>query len=171
MKEYASKSELIGEIRKTAEAYIGEFQEIAEADKGLRLEENERTPYENLAYQLGWMALIKGWEQGEAAGEKVEMPAPGVKWNQLGPLHQRFYAAYAGSGLAELSVSFRNAVDELCVWLDSLDEEVLLKPDGRKWASSPANWPVSAWVHINTVAPFKSFRAKIRRWKKLRAAA
>lgn len=34
-------------------------------------------------------------------------------------------------------------------------------------ASTPSNWPVWKWVHINTVAPFKSFRSKIRKWKRL----
>ncbi|MDU5101023.1 MAG: ClbS/DfsB family four-helix bundle protein, partial [Clostridium butyricum] len=26
------------------------------------------------------------------------------------------------------------------------------------------------WIHINTVAPFKSFRTKIRKWKKIQQA-
>lgn len=47
----------------------------------------------------------------------------------------------------------------------------LHQPGGRKWTqSTPANWPVWKWVHINTVALFKSFRSRIRKRKKLRAA-
>lgn len=44
----------------------------------------------------------------------------------------------------------------------------LFQQGGRKWSSStPSNWPIWKWIHINTVAPFKSFRTKIRKWKKL----
>lgn len=36
-----------------------------------------------------------------------------------------------------------------------------------EWASStPSKWRVWKWIHINIVAPFKSFRTKIRKWKK-----
>ena len=37
----------------------------------------------------------------------------------------------------------------------------------QAWASStPSAWPVATWVHINTVAPFTSFRTRIRAWKR-----
>ncbi|KWZ73162.1 hypothetical protein HMPREF3198_01521 [Winkia neuii] len=35
----------------------------------------------------------------------------------------------------------------------------------------PSAWPVWKWVHINTVAPFTTFRTKIRKWKKLAACS
>nr|WP_283777497.1 ClbS/DfsB family four-helix bundle protein [Paenibacillus sp. J2TS4] len=39
----------------------------------------------------------------------------------------------------------------------------------KKWAAStPANWSIWKWIHINTVAPFKTFRTKIRKWKRIR---
>jgi len=57
------------------------------------------------------------------------------------------------------------------IFIKEFDDEELFKPGGRKWAASTtSNWPVWKWVHINTVAPFKSFRSKIRKWKKLRTA-
>lgn len=171
MQEYANKEAFIAEIRKTAAAFIKEYEDISEADKDLRLEENERTPYENLAYQLGWMALIQKWEQEEKDGKTVEMPAPGIKWNQMGPLHERFYADYKQSSLEEMTVMFNKAVDTTCKWIENSPNDALFQPGGRKWAQSTAsNWPVWKWVHINTVAPFKSFRTKVRKWKKLCAA-
>ena len=39
-------------------------------------------------------------------------------------------------------------------WINDLSEAELFQPEQRKW------------VHINTVAPFTSFRTKIRKWKK-----
>lgn len=171
MQEYTSKEAFITEIKKRADLFIKEFESIEEEDKDLRLEEGERTPFENLAYQLGWLALIQDWEKTENSGEIVAMPAPGIKWNQMGPLHEQFYADQQGKSLEEMRTLFNNAIETTCQWLDSLEDEELFNPGGRKWAqSTSSNWPVWKWVHINTVAPFKSFRTKIRKWKKLRAA-
>lgn len=171
MQEYSSKAAFIAEIQKTAGLYIAEFSAINEEDKDLRLEKDEKTPYENLSYQLGWMALIRRWDGDEQAGKEVVMPAPGVKWNQMAPLHQQFYTAHQGEALSALIPQFNAAVQDLCAWLDAFTDEDLFQPGGRKWAASTSSgWPVWKWVHINTVAPFKSFRSKIRKWKKLRAA-
>lgn len=48
-------------------------------------------------------------------------------------------------------------MDALAEWVDGFSDDELFEPGGRKW------------VHTNTVAPFKSFLSKIRKWKKLRS--
>ena len=171
MIEYAGKQQLIDSIKTSASLYIKEFDVIDESEKDLRMEEGERTPYENIAYQLGWMNLIQQWEKEEQEGRIPEMPAPGVKWNKLGQLHQQFYASYRSCSMQEMKVLFSKKVEELCVWLDSFEASALFQPGGRKWAqSTSSNWPVWKWIYINTVAPFKTFRTKIRKWKRLKSA-
>ena len=64
---------------------------------------------------------------------------------------------------------------ELCLlytsaMIDSLSEEELFKPHMRKWAdeaTKTAVWEVYKFIHVNTVAPFGTFRTKIRKWKKV----
>jgi hypothetical protein len=90
MQEYNDKGTLIAEIRKTAELFIKEFDEVTEADKSIRYDDVDRTPQEIIAYQLGWMGLIRGWDQDESDGKDVITPAPGYKWNQMGELYQNF---------------------------------------------------------------------------------
>lgn len=44
-----------------------------------------------------------------------------------------------------------------------------VEPHGRRWADNAtktAVWPVYKFIHVNTVAPFGTFRTKIRKWKK-----
>lgn len=171
MREYAGKDALIAEIEKTADLFIGEYKDVAEADKDIRFDGADRTPQEIIAYQLGWMDLIRGWDRDELEGKEVATPAPGYKWNRLGELYQGFYDNHRDKSLGELREAFTAAVASLIEWLDGFSDEELFKPGGRKWAASTAsNWPIWKWVHINTVAPFKTFRGKIRKWKKLRAA-
>lgn len=170
MQEYASKEAFVAEIKRTADLFIKEFEAITEDQTDLRLEEVDRTPAEMLAYQLGWLNCLRQWEADELAGKPCIMPAPGYKWNQLGNLYQDFYRQYTSYSLNELQQLFQEAVHNQIEWLNGLSDTELFSPAGRKWAAStPSNWPIWKWIHINTVAPFKSFRTKIRKWKKLQA--
>ncbi len=171
MQEYSSKNALIDEIKKTANLFIGEFEDVSDADKDTRYQELDRTPQEIIAYQLGWMGLLRSWDSKEHEGKAVITPEPGYKWNQLGALYQSFYDKYRDKSLTQLQQLFVDAVDSFIEWLNDFSDEELFKPGGRNWAASTSsNWPVWKWVHINTVAPFKSFRTKIRKWKKIHAA-
>ena len=170
MQEYTSKEALIEEIQKTASQFIGEFDNVADEDSDLRLEGVDRTPREMIAYQLGWMGLIRGWDRDELAGKEVITPAPGYKWNQMGAVYEGFYATYNTKSLSELKQLYQEAVSNLIDWLQDFSADELFQPGGRKWAqSTPSNWPIWKWVHNNTAAPFKTCRSKIRKWKKLRA--
>ena len=59
MRTYNNKEELKAEINKAFEKYISEFDDIPEALKDKRVEEVDRTPAENLAYQVGWTTLVE----------------------------------------------------------------------------------------------------------------
>ena len=120
-----------------------------------------------LAYQLGWMDLLLGWERDEQAGCEVVTPAPGYRWNRLGDLYSTFYERWHDASLPQLQEAFRGRVDGVVALVASLSREELFDSGQRAWASStPSAWPVAKWVHINTVALFTSFRTKIRAWKR-----
>jgi hypothetical protein len=128
MQEYKSKEELIEEIKKTAEAFIGEFDSIGDADGCVHVEGVERAPCEMIAYPLGWMSLLRGWDEKELAGEEFQMPAPGIKWNQTGLLTQRFNEKYQEYPLHRLQIMFADEVDALTkCFLAFSDDEVFKK--------------------------------------------
>ena len=166
MQGYESKKALIAEIEKTAALFIDEFLDVKENDKNKFIDGVDRTPAQMIAYQLGWLDLIMGWDKAEAEGKPVVTPCEGYKWNNLGALYQSFYDRFSAYSLAELRDLFKEQVTVFIQWVDGFTEEEVFTPGSRKWASStPSNWPVWKWVHINSVAPFKSFRTKIRKWK------
>lgn len=84
MRAYTSKEELKDEIKKTYTKFIAEFDNIPEEMKDLRAEDVDRTPAENLAYQVGWTMLVLKWEQDEKNGLEAKTPSEQFKWNQLG---------------------------------------------------------------------------------------
>lgn len=55
MRTYENKDEFKTEINKAFEKYISEFDNVPETLKDKRV---DRTPAENLAYQLGWTSLV-----------------------------------------------------------------------------------------------------------------
>ena len=169
MRTYQNKEELKAEIAKSFEKYISEFDGIPEDLKDKRIEGADRTPAENLAYQVGWTTLILKWEEDEKNGLPVHTPSDTFKWNQLGGLYQWFTDTYAHLSLKELKDRLRKNIDAIYTMIDSLSEEELFKPHMRKWAdeaTKTAVWEVYKFIHVNTVAPFGTFRTKIRKWKK-----
>lgn len=167
MRTYTSKDELITEIKQRYQKYIAEFNDIPEALRNKRIDEVDKTPSENLSYQLGWVSLLLDWDAKEKVGVKVQTPAEGYKWNDLGDLYQSFYQTYGEESLNTQIVQLNKKVSELCMWVETLNDEALFEPEQRQWATKKAKWPIYKWVHINSVAPFINFRTKIRKWKKL----
>lgn len=170
MKVYTSKIELKNEIEKAYTKYISEFDDIPEDKKDIRSEEVDRTPAENLAYQIGWTTLVLKWENDERNGLEVKTPSEQFKWNQLGNLYNWFTEIYASLSLKELKARLDNNINKLYKMIDSMSDDELFKPHQRKWADEAtkiAVWEVYKFIHINTVAPFGTFRTKIRKWKKL----
>ncbi|MEO3946386.1 ClbS/DfsB family four-helix bundle protein [Gorillibacterium sp. CAU 1737] len=164
--EYSSKKELLEAIHEQYRLLDAEFEGIDNEQKDLQVPEVDKTPAEIISYQLGWLALVQGWDADEQAGSPVVMPAPGFKWNQLGALTQSFTERYAAFSLDELRAQFREAEQRWCEWIDTLSEDELFRQGHRQWTGTKENWPMARWIHINSVAPFKNFRAKLRKWKK-----
>lgn len=88
MKEYTSKVELTNAIKTPYKKYIDEFENISEDFKDKRFEEVDRTPAENLTYQVGWTTLLLKWEKDEKAGLEVHTPSENFKWNNLTELYR-----------------------------------------------------------------------------------
>ncbi|MCQ9627197.1 ClbS/DfsB family four-helix bundle protein [Cetobacterium somerae] len=170
MKVYESKEDLKKEINKAYEKYILEFLDIPEKLKDKKNNDIDRTPAENLAYQIGWTTLLLKWEKDSKLGLEVKTPSDKFKWNQLGELYQWFTKEYSHLSLMELKTILNKNIENIYKMIDSMSEDELFKPHQRKWADAATKtvvWEVYKFIHINTVAPFGTFRTKIRKWKKL----
>ncbi len=170
MKTYTSKNELKNAIKQSYAKYIAEFDDIAEDRKDTAYEGVDRTPAENLAYQVGWTRLLLQWETDEKNGVEPHTPSEQFKWNELGRLYQWFTDTYASHSLTELTAMLESNINDIYQMIDSMTDDELFQPHMRTWAdksTKTAVWAVYKFIHINTVAPFTSFRTKIRKWKKL----
>ncbi|WP_347217461.1 ClbS/DfsB family four-helix bundle protein [Chryseobacterium sp.] len=170
MIQYKDKTDLIDTIKKNYLLYDHEFDDIKEEEKNLLKSGVDKTPSQNISYQIGWTHLLLQWEADEKKGIEVKTPTPDYKWNNLKGLYQSFYEQYGSYSLAEQKELLQKQVNEIIEWIEKLDDKILFESEQRKWATTPAKWPVWKWIHINTVAPFSNFRTQIRKWKKETAA-
>ena len=122
--------------------YLAEFADIPEAAKHARMADGGKTPSEHLAYQLGWVAALLNWKRREQAGEAVQTPAPGYKWNALGDLNQHYYHTYGALTLARQQTVLRGKVAALYAWINDLSDNEPFLPAQRQWATTAAQWPL-----------------------------
>lgn len=168
MPSYESGTELIDAIIRQGNKFISEFGDIPDQYwDTLQPDVDDRTPRQMLAYQLGWMNLLLEWEHAEEQGHVAAMPAEGYAWNQLGKLYESFYATWQDAAPQQMIDTFHEQVNHICWMVTSFSQQELFEVGQRQWASSTqSSWPVWKWIHINTVAPFTTFRTKIRHWKR-----
>lgn len=152
-----SREDLLVRLRDAAAKLDVEFDDFADPRAA---DGSGVSPADRLGYQIGWGRCLLGWEEAEAAGRPVEMPAVGYSWNALGALAESFYAQYRGWSVGELRGEFAGVVEEIAGWVGSLSEDELFLKGQRVWAGE--KWAVVKWVQVNTIAPYTSARTKIR---------
>lgn len=159
-----TKDELLSNLKAAYEKLDKEFDVIDSDNERKHGIEGNVSCCDILAYQIGWGRLLTGWEKTELRGKKPEMPASGFKWNQLGELAKTFYTEQSKKSLQQLRKEFSQLHKELADWIDSLSEKELFQPAQRQWIGD--KWAMVKWIQINTIAPYKSARTKVRRWKR-----
>jgi hypothetical protein len=159
-----TKKELISSLNQAYKKLDDEFETISKKMERLQHIQGNISCCDIVAYQIGWAKLLLNWEEQELNGKNPEMPAKDFKWNQLGELAKSFYARESCKSLSKLRKELKSAVQDLNTWIDSLTECELFQLHQRKWTGD--KWAMVKWIQINTIAPYRSARTKVRRWKK-----
>ena len=165
--KYNNKSELIETIKNNANLFIKEYSDIEETSMNKIDEEIEYSPFQMLAFCIGWMDLVLSWEDEEQRGIQKTTLATEWKWNDLDWLYQSFYNKYNSYSFNELVNIFNQKVENIIELINNLSDEELFKEGKRNWAKTNGKvFSVCRLIHLNTIANFKNFRGKIRKWKK-----
>lgn len=122
--------------------------------------DTEMSVHDLVAYLVGWCELVLKWQEGRAAGEPVDFPETGYKWNELGRLAQKFYADYADLAYPVLLDRFAAAKDCILAIVDQTENADLY---GRPWYEA---YTFGRMIQFNTSSPFDNARKRLRRWKK-----
>lgn len=165
--KYNSKLELIETIKNNAKLFIKEYYDIEETPMKNIDEDIEYSPFQMLALCIGWMDLVFAWEDGEQKGVQKTSLATEWKWNDLDWLYQSFYDKYNNYFLKDLIDDFNQKVDSIIQLVNNLSDIELFETGKRNWAKTNGKeFSVCRLIHLNTIANFKNFKGKIRKWKK-----
>lgn len=118
-----------------------------------------------VAYLVGWNELVLKWLDRDAAGEPVDFPETGFKWNELGRLAQKFYRDYEGIPFPQLIERLTEAKDRIVAAIETNSNEELY---GRPWYGK---WTKGRMIQFNTSSPYDNARARLRKWLKAQAAS
>lgn len=165
--KYNSKLELIETIKNNAKLFIKEYYNIEETSMKNIDEDIEYSPFQMLALCIGWMDLVLAWEDEEQKGVQKTSLVTEWKWNDLDWLYQSFYDKYNNYFLKDLIDDFDQKVDSIIQLVNNLSDIELFETGKRNWAkTNDKEFSVCRLIHLNTIANFKNFKGKVRKWKK-----
>lgn len=116
------------------------------------------SPNDIIAYHIGWGKLLIGWYEAGIAGVMPQMPGDGFdKWDYKGLAHYFFKMYHYDDGDEQLAV-FDQIVETIISFVEKEHQlHNLDKKHAWPWLTlkSGQSWPLSKWVRVNTVAPYK----------------
>lgn len=122
-----------------------------------------------IAYQIGWGTLLIEWYETGLKNKMPDMPGEGFSsWDYTG-LARHFYEKYHYDGGEKQNKQFYGVVKRI---LEIAEAEYLtsnLEKTGIwTWCTlqSGKPWPLSKWITVNTVAPYKRASSSLRKFLK-----
>jgi hypothetical protein len=113
-----------------------------------------------VAYLTGWNELVIKWLAKDSAGEPVDFPETGFKWNELGRLAQKFYADYDALSYDDLLSRLQSVKEKIIKQIESRTDEELY---GTLWYQK---WPMARMIQFNTSSPYSNACGRLRKWQK-----
>lgn len=113
-----------------------------------------------VSYLIGWNELVLKWHARKRAGETVDFPETGFKWNELGKLAQKFYGDYADLPFPALLERLADAKARITVLVEGYSDTELY---GSPWYEK---YTMGRMIQFNTSSPYANARGRLRKWKK-----
>lgn len=113
------------------------------------------------AYLVGWNELVLKWLDRDAAGEPIDFPESGFRWNELGSLAQKFYRDYDSVPYPQLLERLVKAKARIVLLIEARGNDDLY---GRSWYKK---WTMGRMIQFNTASPYANARGRLRKWLKM----
>lgn len=163
-----NKDELLAAINGNFDKLRKELAGVSEGMARMDLEGHSKgtmmSVADLVAYLVGWNELVLKWLDRDAAGEPIDFPETGFKWNELGELAQKFYRDYEGVGFAKLVERLGSAKHCIVSLIEARSDDDLY---GRPWYEK---WTMGRMIQFNTSSPYDNARRRLRKWKNAQAA-
>jgi len=166
------KAPLSKSIQKEYVKLINIVKEIENKDRVVKLIDGTAgkiSVADLIAYQIGWGSLLINWYETRLKQQVPVMPGGGFnKWDYIG-LAEHFYKQYQYDSSIKQIEEFHKIVMKIINIVEYEHETENLDKVGI-WAwctlSSGKQWPLSKWVTVNTVSPYKRALTLLRKFVK-----
>jgi hypothetical protein len=172
MKSVSAKIALSSAVAMEYQRLIKTIHQVPLADRAVRAIEGtggKVSISDLIAYQIGWGNLLLTWYYAGVNNSAMHMPGEGfTSWDYAG-LARHFYKKYAYDKALLQEQEFHAVVLRI---LEMIDKEThtnnLDKVGVWQWCTlvSGKQWPLSKWIQVNTVAPYKRATALIKKYLK-----
>ena len=116
------------------------------------------SPADLVAYLVGWNQQVLTWNRRRAEGLPDEFPAPGLKWNELGLLAQRYYAEHETDDWKSLRAQLVEAKSQIVTVVRGYSNDELY---GKPWYGK---WTMGRMISFKTSSPYANARGRLRFW-------
>ena len=116
------------------------------------------SPYQLIAYLVGWADLVIDWNKKIEAGKDVHFPAENFKWTELGDLAQKFYTDYPDHDFNGIKKLLQQRVKKILDIIDSKTNKELYETNWYK------EYTAGRMIQLNTSSPYKNARTRIRKF-------
>ena len=113
------------------------------------------SPNDLLAYLIGWNALVLKWLKLDDAGQTIDFPETGYKWNQLGTLAQDFYTHYPTLNFQQRTILLQQKQKNIQATILKYSDAELY---GQPWYKKHSK---GRMIQLNTVSPYKNARNRL----------
>lgn len=119
-----------------------------------------------LAYQIGWGRSLIRWYEAGIQNDVPQMPGDGfLTWNYVA-IAQHFYQKYRYDAAEKQLLEFHQVISRILdIVRDEMQSGNLERIGVWSWCtlSSGKEWPLSKWVRVNTVSPYRRASQLLRR--------
>lgn len=119
----------------------------------------ERWIVERIAYQIGWGQLLLYWYHTGIQGKTPQMPGDGfTKWDYKA-IAQHFNQKYLYDQGRQQETAFQDMLPDILAMVEQEHHAGNLDRLGVwPWCTLPSGkeWPLSKWIRVNTIAPWKA---------------
>ncbi|WP_299323634.1 ClbS/DfsB family four-helix bundle protein [Parasphingopyxis sp.] len=112
-----------------------------------------------VAHRAHWIGLFFTWYDGGKAGEAVETPAPGYKWNKLKSYNAMVKDTYSGLDWVEVRRTLGTREKKLRDFIAAQDDAKLYTQHLYPWLNK---WTLGRWAEASGASAFRSATKVIR---------
>jgi hypothetical protein len=159
-----SKSELLAAMTREYEALMSEIATIGEHERLIPGACDHWSVKDILGHLDAWHEMFLVWEQAGAAGEAIEMPAPGYSWKETPVLNDEIFQRIKNDGYDAVMTRLEDSHGRVRRVLEGYTDSDLSTKRRYGWTGSTS---VLSYAVSATSSHYDWARKLIRRFKKV----